>query len=110
MEINEPSLLEVDLINVKDSNLQKIVDSDEEIERIVKALSSDTRRLILSLIKDNPLDVSNIAESLKMTEANISAQIKKLEKAGLINCDYASGSHGVRKISSLRYHQISFRF
>jgi len=56
------------------------------------------------------MDVSNIAASLDMTEANISAQIKKLEEAGLIKCDYASGDHGVRKISRLRFNQLLIKF
>jgi predicted transcriptional regulator len=56
------------------------------------------------------MDVSNIASSLDMTEANISAQIKKLEEAGLIDCSYSSGDHGVRKISSLKYNKLVIRF
>ena len=56
------------------------------------------------------MDVSNIAANLKMTEANISAQIKKLDNAGLINCDYTSGDHGVRKISTLKYNKLIIKF
>ena len=56
------------------------------------------------------MDVSNIAQNLKKTEANISAQIKKLEEAGLIYCDYCSGNHGVRKISKLKYNQVIIKF
>ncbi len=56
------------------------------------------------------MDVSNIASNLDMTEANISAQIKKLEEAGLITCDYASGEHGVRKISKLKYDRVLIKF
>ena len=50
------------------------------------------------LIAGNNLDVSRIAEALKQTEANISAQIKILEKAGLITSRYEPGAHGVRKV------------
>ena len=56
------------------------------------------------------MDVSNIAEKLEMTEANISAQIKKLEEANLIECDYCSGQHGVRKISKIKYSQLLVKF
>ena len=56
------------------------------------------------------MDVSNIAARLNMTEANISAQIKKLEEAGLIKCSYASGDHGVRKISSLKFNKLIIEF
>ncbi|MFW9773531.1 MAG: ArsR/SmtB family transcription factor [Candidatus Heimdallarchaeota archaeon] len=88
------------------------IESDGKIELIAKALSSETRRSILHQIQihQEGMDVSNIAANLNMTEANISAQIKKLEEAGLIDCDYCSGNHGVRKISKLKYCQISIKF
>jgi len=107
MEITETGILEVNLKNKTDS---LTIESDELIEKIVKALSSRTRRQILHYIQIEPMDVSNIAASLNMTEANISAQIKKLEEAGLITCDYASGEHGVRKISKLKYDRILIKF
>ncbi|MFW9988464.1 MAG: ArsR/SmtB family transcription factor, partial [Candidatus Odinarchaeota archaeon] len=99
--------LEVNLHNKSESIS---IDSDEQIEKIVKALSSRTRRKILNHIQEEPMDVSNIAANLKMTEANISAQIKKLEEAGLIICDYASGDHGVRKISKLKFNRLVIQF
>ena len=102
-EILEASLLE------NFSNLN-VIDSDEKIELILKALSSKTRRNILRHIKSEPMDVSKIASNLCMTEANISAQIKKLEEANLICCDYSSGKHGVRKISRVKYNQLLLKF
>ena len=107
MEITHNSTLEVNLQN----NTESVsIDSDEQIEKIVKALSSRTRRQILHYIQEEPMDVSNIASSLDMTEANISAQIKKLEEAGLITCDYASGAHGVKKISRLKFTKLIIQF
>jgi len=107
MEISQTGILEVNLQNKSESIF---IESDEQIEKIVKALSSRTRRKILHNIQEEPMDVSNIAASLDMTEANISAQIKKLEEAGLIICDYASGAHGVRKLSKLRYNRLIIKF
>ena len=68
------------------------------VQKIGKALSSKTRWAILRLVSVKEMDVSRIAENLGQTEANISAQIKILEKAGLINSHYEPGEHGVRKI------------
>jgi predicted transcriptional regulator len=107
MEISQTGVLEVNLQNKSESIYIK---SDDKIEKIVKALSSRTRRQILHRIQEEPMDVSNIAASLSMTEANISAQIKKLEEAGLITCDYASGDHGVRKISKLKFNKLIIEF
>ncbi len=107
MEITDRSILEVNLLN----ELETItIESDDKVEEIVKALSSPTRRNILQQIRIEPMDVSNIASSLNMTEANISAQIKKLDKAGLIICEYCSGRHGVRKISKLKYDKLIIKF
>jgi len=82
--------------------------SDKQIEKVAKALTSNTRRQILNLIQNSneDMDVSHIASILNMTEANISAQIKKLQEAGLIYCDYCSGNHGVRKISRVKFDKI----
>jgi len=107
MEISQSSILEVNLQGESESIN---ISSDMKIEKIVKALSSLTRRKILYHIQIEPLDVSNIAAILEMTEANISAQIKKLDEAGLIFCSYESGSHGVRKISRLKYNRLTIKF
>jgi predicted transcriptional regulator len=109
MELTNIGILEVNLLN----GIESIkINTDEQIEQIVKALSSQTRRNILRQIQTeiDGLDVSRIASKLGMTEANISAQIKKLEKAGLIKCDYSSGQHGIRKISTLKYDKLTIAF
>lgn len=102
--------IELDLKNGGEPFLS--IQDDKKIEKIIKALSSDTRRKILYHIQlyDEGMDVSKIATILDMTEANISAQIKKLESAGLIHCDYCSGQHGVRKISKLKFNEITLKF
>ncbi len=124
MELSEPSLsnseiadsdlndeeianvLEFDLYD--DDHRSFIKESDDRFEKVVKALSSATRRRILNRIQNSNdgMDVSNIASSLQMTEANISAQIKKLQEADLIFCEYCSGNHGVRKISKIKFSKI----
>ncbi|NVM17980.1 MAG: helix-turn-helix transcriptional regulator [Candidatus Lokiarchaeota archaeon] len=103
-EVNE--VLELDLY--KENHGPNMNNSDKQIEDIAKALTSGTRRSILRLIQktNEAMDVSNIASILNMTEANISAQIKKLQEAGLIYCDYCSGNHGVRKISKVKFNKV----
>ncbi len=87
------------------------VKNDDKIEEIAKALSSQTRRDILRLLRNQSidgeeLDISSMADILDMTEANISAQIKRLEKAELIRCKYMPGQHGVKKISEIKFKKI----
>ena len=107
MELTQSELSEVNLVGKEESIT---IDTDDQVEEIMKALSSKTRRKILRQIKNEPADISKIASDLEMTEANISAQIKKLDKAGLIICEYCSGAHGVRKISRIRYNRLLIKF
>ncbi|MHA1130375.1 MAG: ArsR/SmtB family transcription factor [Candidatus Helarchaeota archaeon] len=77
---------------------KELLVSDENISQIAKALASKTRWQILKILKNKKLDVSQIAELLHQTEANISAQIKILELAHLITSRYEPGAHGVKKV------------
>ncbi|MFX0074315.1 MAG: ArsR/SmtB family transcription factor [Candidatus Hermodarchaeota archaeon] len=112
-ELNKPEMNEVLELDLYQENIESPTDdSNLQIQKVAKALTSPTRRLILSIIQksDEGMDVSNIASILKMTEANISAQIKNLQEAGLIYCNYCSGNHGVRKISKVKYDKIIINF
>ena len=77
-----------------------------EMTKVVKALSSATRQKILKILNHDSKDVSSIAAILGQTEANISAQIAILHKAGLVSCTYQPGGHGVRKVCSLAIGKI----
>lgn len=56
----------------------------DNILPIFKALSDETRLRILSLMKDGEICVCDIAETLKMTQPNISFHLSMLKEAGLI--------------------------
>jgi predicted transcriptional regulator len=108
-DLNKSEMNDVLELDLYDEDRKALInDPNDQIEKVAKALSSATRRLILLQIQSSNegMDVSNIASILNMTEANISAQIKKLQEAGLIYCDYCSGNHGVRKISKLKFDRI----
>ncbi|MHA1400199.1 MAG: ArsR/SmtB family transcription factor [Candidatus Heimdallarchaeaceae archaeon] len=79
----------------------------EEIIALAKALSSATRFNIVKLLVDKELDISNIAKEMGQTEANTSAQIKFLEKAGVLDSRYEPGAHGVRKVCKTRVKKIT---
>ncbi|MCY3411329.1 MAG: helix-turn-helix domain-containing protein [Candidatus Heimdallarchaeota archaeon] len=68
------------------------------IIEITKAISSATRFKIISLLQVEEMDISTLAEKLEQTEANVSAQVKQLERAKLVESRYTPGEHGVRKI------------
>jgi len=70
----------------------------DQIKDLAKALASGTRQQILAFLKEEPLDVSTLAQKLNQTEANVSAQVQILQKAGLVTSTYRPGNHGVRKV------------
>jgi predicted transcriptional regulator len=93
------------------------VDNVELLLKVASALSSDTRIKILKMIAQEELDVSRIASKIPnrndpsepQTEANISAQVKKLEQAKLLVSRYEPGKHGVRKICSTKVKTVIFK-
>ena len=81
--------------------------SDEkQIIGLAKALSSPTRYNIVKLLLDKEMDISSIAKRMKQTEANTSAQIKHLEKTGVLESRYEPGAHGVRKVCKTKIRRI----
>ncbi|SRR6056297_318539 len=88
------------------SNQLVISFNSPEMAKVAKAISSKTRRLILTILNEKALDVSRISKEIGQTEANISAQIKILQKANLVKCKYEPGGHGVRKICFNAYDKI----
>lgn len=91
-------------------SLEELTLKEENEERIIlvcKALSSNTRYKIVKLLSQQEYDISRLAEELDQTEANISAQVKQLERAGLLESRYEPGSHGVLKICSTVVSKIT---
>ncbi len=86
-----------DVLEISDPN---------DIIALAKSLSSVTRYHIAKLLDGKEMDISNIAKAMKQTEANTSAQIKFLEKAGVLESRYEPGAHGVRKVCKTRVKKI----
>lgn len=85
-------------------------DSIEDVLVVTKALSTPTRYKILKLLASEERDISEIAERLELTEANISAQVKHLEKANLVSSRYEPGEHGVRKLCRTSVNSVTIKF
>lgn len=90
---------------MEDINLSN-TDGDRIIQ-ITKAIASKTRFHILQHLSKEELDISRLAERLSQTEANVSAQVKQLEAAKLVESRYEPGNHGVRKICKTKVKKIT---
>lgn len=70
-----------------------------EAEEVFKALSTPMRIRIMELISENDnMSMNDLAETLGLTNSAISMHVSKLEAAGLIAIQTASGKRGIMKV------------
>jgi predicted transcriptional regulator len=83
----------------------ELVVTGEEALKVTSALTSTSFR-ILQLLSTERLDVSRVAERLKLSEAYISEQIRLLEELRLIKVSYERGIRGIRKVCEVAVNKI----
>jgi len=62
-----------------------------------KALASETRIKILSLLTDRDMNINELSIALNIAQPSVTKHIQILEDAGLITSDYAPGAQGTQK-------------
>ncbi|MFC4453823.1 ArsR/SmtB family transcription factor [Deinococcus sonorensis] len=77
--------------------------------KVFRALSSETRVLILGLLSHNVMNVSELTAALNLPHSTVSSNIKHLEEAGLLHVEYMPGTHGTMKLISKRYDEVLVR-
>jgi len=85
-------------VGIYEENGVLYVSGKEYVLRVSSALSSPTRLKILSFVSKHEADVGEVAKLINQSKANASAQIKRLEEAGLVKTIYRPGQRGVKKI------------
>ncbi|MCX8169367.1 MAG: ArsR family transcriptional regulator [Candidatus Methanomethylicia archaeon] len=86
-----------------------LIVSGKKIPEIALAISSKTRLEILKRIQNREVDVEELAKTLEQSRANTSAQLRVLEKAGLVKTIYKPGIRGVKKICTSDIREIVFK-
>ncbi|MEM1619876.1 MAG: metalloregulator ArsR/SmtB family transcription factor [Fervidicoccaceae archaeon] len=94
---------------IQEENGILIVSGEEYVLRVTSALSNPTRLKILKYVSQKEADVGEIADHIKQSKANASAQIKKLEEAGLIKTFYRPGQRGVKKSCHSKIREIRIK-
>lgn len=79
--------------------------SGEDALQVADALTSTSLR-ILQLLSEESLDVSTVAERLRLSQPYVSEQVQRLEKANLVKVSYEPGKRGIRKICQLAVKKI----
>jgi len=95
---------------IKYENGVMIIKGESNIVNVAMALSSPTRIQILNYVRGREVDMQQVAEFIKQSKANASAQMKILEKAGLIKTLYKPGVRGVKKICTTNLKEVRFIF
>mgnify|MGYP000945572954 CR=1 FL=1 len=74
---------------------------------ICSALSSEVRiEIVNQLLKNKSMNLANLAKILGLTNGAITAHIKKLSEAGIINVTTSSGIRGSQKLCTLAVDKI----
>lgn len=82
---------------------------EEQVDKVMSAMSSSVRRSILRLISDGSFSTSEIAKKLNIPISNVTFHTKILQEAGLIQVQDKPASHGVTKIISQRVNEINIK-
>ncbi len=76
----------------------------------LKALASDIRIKMLNLLREQSLNVNQIAEQLEIPQSNAVTHLGILEKAGLITTDITKAKKGNQKICRASFKEILIQF
>jgi predicted transcriptional regulator len=77
---------------------------------VFKALGSETRLEILSLLVSGDRNINEICLQMNLSQPTISKHIQILEQVGLIESEYMPGTQGMQKRCKLRYGQMIVSF
>lgn len=84
------------------------VDGEQGV-RILQALGSETRLLILSLLSHRTMNATALAEATGLAPSTLAFNLKQLEETGLVNVQYQPGTRGQQKLVSKRYDEVHFK-
>lgn len=83
------------------------ISSLEEGIDLFKALGSDVRIEIINLLlKNNTMNMNELASRLNITNGALTSHIKKLESCGIVSTSNESAGHGNQKICSIHVDKI----
>ena len=76
---------------------------------VLRALDSEVRLLMLSLLSHNVMNVSMLREALDLPHSTVVFNLKQLEAAGLLHVEYQPGTRGKQKLVAKRYDEITLK-
>ena len=89
-------------------NKALVIDGESAL-KVIQALSSETRLLMLSLLSHRTMNVSALTEAMGMPHSTVNFNLKQLEEAGLVSIQYMPGTRGQQKLISKRYDEVTLK-
>lgn len=87
---------------------ESITDSPEKVAEVCRALSSEIRLKMLSLIYTNGgLSIMDLAKALDIAVSSASFHVEILQKANIISVYSIAGKHGTMKICNIKVQNVS---
>jgi predicted transcriptional regulator len=74
---------------------------------ILECFSTETRVRMIELLSKQSMNISELAEALKLSSAIITKHIQKLEEAGIVGTQSVSGTRGRRKVCHLIHDTLT---
>lgn len=84
-----------------------LLENPQKLLQIARALSSQVRLDVLSILSERSMSVGELAKRLDVPMSTMALAVRTLEEADLIMCDIQPGSHGSTKICSRKLDTIS---
>lgn len=81
-----------------------------ESAELLRALASETRISILSLLAEGPLNINALGQVLGISQPSITKHIQLLDQAGIVTTEYLQGAQGMQKLCRLRYDRLIVSF
>ncbi len=76
---------------------------------VMRAMSSETRLSMLSLLSHSPMNVTELTAAMQLPHSTVNFNLKLLEEAGLLEVQYMPGTRGRQKLISKRYEEVHFK-
>ncbi len=86
-----------------------VINPLEDINKL-KALASEPRIQMLSLLRDCTLNINEISDALKLPQSTVATHISILENAGLINTESVRAKKGNQKLCHPAFRELLIQF
>lgn len=79
----------------------------EQISKVAKALSSSVRLEILDILREKPLNISEISEKMGIPISSTALHMKVLEDSGIVITQSMPGLRGSQRVCGLKINQVT---